>query len=90
LARKKSNRYTGVYFQELQNGDKSYYITYKENKKDVWKKIGKHSEGIREVFCHQKRNEIISKIRLGEDLPYVAAKKASQTFLDIAKQFYDY
>lgn len=90
MARKKSNRYTGVYFQELQNGDKSYYITYKENKKDVWKKIGKHSEGIREVFCHQKRNEIISKIRLGEDLPYVAAKKASQTFLDIAKQFYDY
>ena len=90
MARKKSNRYIGVYSQELQNGDKSYYITYKENKKDVWKKIGKHSEGIREVFCHQKRNEIISKIRLGEDLPHVAAKKVSQTFLDIAKQFYDY
>lgn len=90
MARKKSNRYTGVYFQELQNGDKSYYITYKENKKDVWKKIGLHSEGIREAYCFQKRNEITSKIRLGEELPYIAVRKESQTFLDVAKQFYDY
>lgn len=90
MARKKSNRYTGVYFQELQNGDKSYYITYKENKKDVWKKIGLHSEGIREAYCFQKRNEITSKIRLGEELPHIACRKESQTFLDVAKQFYDY
>jgi site-specific recombinase XerD len=90
MARQKSKRYTGVYFQELQNGDKSYYITYKENKKDVWKKIGLHSEGIREAYCHQKRNEITSKIRLGEDLPHIAVKKESQTLLEIAKQFYDY
>ena len=90
MARKKSNRYTGVYFQELQNCDKSYYITYKENKKDVWKKIGLHSEGIREAYCFQKRNEITSKIRLGEELPHIAVRKESQTFLDVAKQFYDY
>lgn len=90
MARKKSNRYTGVYFQELQNGDKSYYITYKENKKDVWKKIGLHSEGIREAYCFQKRNEITSKIRLGEELPHIAVRKETQTFLDVAKQFYDY
>ena len=90
MARQKSKRYTGVYFQELQNGDKSYYITYKENNKDIWKKIGLHSEGIREAFCHQKRNEITSKIRLGEVLPHFALKKDFQTLLDIAKQFYDY
>ncbi|QEZ89346.1 site-specific tyrosine recombinase, phage integrase family (INT_Rci_Hp1_C domain) [Aliarcobacter cibarius] len=90
MARQKSKRYTGVYFQELQNGDKSYYITYKENNKDIWKKIGLHSEGIREAFCHQKRNEITSKIRLGEELPHFALKKDFQTLLDISKQFYDY
>ncbi|MCT7551356.1 site-specific integrase [Aliarcobacter butzleri] len=90
MARQKSKRYIGVYFQELQNGDKSYYITYKENNKDIWKKIGLHSEGIREAFCHQKRNEITSKIRLGEVLPHFALKKDFQTLLDIAKQFYDY
>lgn len=90
MARQKSKKYTGVYFQELQNGDKSYYITYKENKKDIWKKIGLHSEGIRESYCFQKRNEITSKLRLGEELPHFALKKESQTFLDIANQFYDY
>lgn len=90
MNRQKSKRYTGVYFQELKNGDKSYYITYKENKKDVWKKIGLHSEGIREAYCYQKRNEVTSKIRLGEELPHFAVKKESQTLLEIAKQFYDY
>ena len=63
MARQKSKKYTGVYSQELQNGDKSYYITYKENKKDIWKKIGLHSEGIREAYCFQKRNEITSKLQ---------------------------
>jgi site-specific recombinase XerD len=90
VGRKKSKKYTGVYTQDLKNADKSYYITYKENKKDIWVKIGLHSEGIRENFCHQKRNEIISKIRLGEELPHVANKQKSQSFIEIAEQFYDY
>lgn len=58
--------------------------------KKYGKKIGLHSEGIREAFCHQIRNDITSKLRLGEDLPHIAAKKESQTLLEIAKQFYDY
>lgn len=68
MARIKSNRFTGVYIEELKSGDKSYYIVYKDsNGKKVWQKIGKHSEGIREPYCNQKRNEILNKIRLGED-----------------------
>jgi len=90
MARKKSNKYTGVYYQELKSGDKSYYITYKENSKDIWKKIGKHSEGIREAYCNQMRNEIIMKLRLGEDLPFVATQKSSKTLLELAKEFYNY
>ena len=31
--------------------------------------------GNKESYCHQKRNEITSKIRLGEDLSHVAIKK---------------
>lgn len=88
MTRIKSKKYTGVYTQVLQNGDKSYYITYKENKKDIWKKIGLHSEGIRETYCHQKRNEIVTKLRLGEELPHVA-KKNSLTLNEIAEKFYD-
>ncbi|AXH15178.1 integrase [Malaciobacter mytili LMG 24559] len=86
----KSKKYPGVYYRELSNGDKSYDITYKVDDKKVWLKIGLHSEGIREAFCHQKRNEIVTKQRLGEELPHIASKKNSKTLLELAKEFYDY
>ncbi len=86
----KSKKYPGIYYRELSNGDKSYDITYKVDDKKVWLKIGLHSEGIREAFCHQKRNEIVTKQRLGEELPHVASKKTSKTLLELAKEFYDY
>jgi len=84
----KSKRYTGIYYKELSNNDKSYYITYKENNKKRWLKIGLHSAGIREAYCNNKRNEILTKIRLGEDLPQVA-KKNALTLEDVAKKYYD-
>ena len=85
----KSNKYTGVYFENLQNKDKSYYITYKDNeKKKRWLKIGLHSEGIREAFCNNKRNEITTKLRLGEDLPKVAQRNVL-TLSELAQKFYD-
>ena len=89
MNRKKSNKYTGVYYQELINGDKSYYITYKHNKKDIWKKIGLYSEGIREAYCSQKRNEIVTKIRLGEDLPHVASHNNFKSLVEVAEKFYE-
>ncbi|QKJ27345.1 tyrosine-type recombinase/integrase [Aliarcobacter cibarius] len=88
MARFKSKRYLGVYYQTLKNSDKAYYITYKENNKKVWLKIGLHSEGVREQLCHQKRNEINTKMRLGEDLPEVAKRKA-ETLNEVAKNFFD-
>lgn len=88
MAKVKSKRYTGVYYEELQNGDKSYHITFKENNKKKWIKIGLHSEGIREAYCNNKRNEIVTKIRLGEDLPHVA-KKNIKTLNEISKMCFD-
>ncbi len=45
MNRKKSNKYTGVYYQELINGDKSYYIT------NITKKIfGKKQDFIVKVL----------------------------------------
>ena len=38
MARIKSKKYSGVYYNELNNKDKSYYITYKN---DSEKKFGK-------------------------------------------------
>ena len=84
----KSKKYTGVYYRNLENKDKSYDITYKQNNKKIWLKIGLHSEGIREAFCNQKRNEITTKLRLGEDLPQVA-KRNALTLDEVAKKYYD-
>ena len=88
MERIKSKKYIGVYYQTLQNKDKAYYITYKENNKKKWLKIGLHSEGIREQLCSEKRNEITSKLRLGEDLPEVA-KRNTLTLNEVATKFYD-
>ena len=70
----------GVYFREIKTNskaDKVYYITYKDldfNKK-IWIKIGKYSEGIREAYCNAKRNEILTKQRIGEEPPIIAQRK---------------
>ncbi|AXX84576.1 MULTISPECIES: tyrosine-type recombinase/integrase [Aliarcobacter] len=75
-------RLTGIYFREIITNDKTdkvYYITYKdENNKKIWIKIGKYSEGIRETYCNQKRNEILTKQRNGEEAPVIAARKKKQ------------
>lgn len=87
-------KFTGVYYREtLTNGkpDKTYYITYKDNlSKTKELKIGKFSEGIREAFCNQKRNEIITKLRLGEEPPAaIKNKKKKINFLkDIADKYF--
>ena len=78
----------GVYFKEIEkitiddNGktkttkhDKVYMIRYEHDKKEKWVTIGKYSAGVREAFCVQKRNEILHKLRLGEEPPAIVARK---------------
>lgn len=63
------------------SGDTSYYITYKdENNRLKRLKVGEKSQGITESFCFQKRNEILSKMRLDEDIPIKSRKSKSYTF----------
>ena len=74
----KSKKSIGVYYNELQNGDKAYYITYKDTDAKMRRlKVGLHSAGVREEFCKQKRDEIINKQRLGEEPPAIAIRKKS-------------
>ncbi len=92
MGRKKSKKYNGIYYQELKNGDKSYYITYKDlNGKKIWQKIGLFSEGIREDYCNTKRNEAINIIKNGELPPSILKKMKKKviTFDDIAKEYFD-
>ena len=89
-------KYTGIYYRNSKtNGkpDKTYYITYKDNtNKMVELKIGKFSEGVREAYCNAKRNEIVTKIRLGEVLPTIASKKRITAISvdDISKIYFEY
>ncbi len=87
----KSKRYTGVYSRQLTNGDISYYITYTDvNKKFKTVKIGTRSGGITERYCFNKRNEVINKIRLGED-PFSHLKKGAIVTLDmIASEYFSF
>lgn len=93
LARIKT-KYTGIYYREsITNNkpDKTYYITYKDVDHKMREiKIGKFSEGVREAYCNQKRNEILSKIRLGEEPPLAKKnKKRKKTLLEpIADEYF--
>lgn len=86
----KSNKYTGIYYNELQNGDKAYYITYKDSEAKMKRvKVGLHSAGVREAFCKQKRDEILNNQRLGEDPPAIATRKKSTSikFSDVWEKY---
>ena len=77
---------TGVYYHSLKNGDKVFYFLYKDindlNKnskpKNKWIKVGKYSEGIREQYAFNLRNEQINKMKFGEDNPLVSKKKKKE------------
>ncbi len=57
-----------VQIYSKENGDISYYITYKDLQNKLKRvKIGEKSQGITEHYCYRKRSELINTVRLGED-----------------------
>lgn len=74
-----NTKFNGIFYREsVTNGkfDKTFYIRYKDiNNKDKEIKVGKYSEGYREAYCNQLRNEIITKQRTGEEPPIIATRK---------------
>lgn len=67
-----------------------FVIRYRENNKDRLKTIGKYSQGIRINYCKQIRNEILTKLRLGEEPPTIAKKrsKKEKTLNEIANIYF--
>lgn len=85
---------TGVYYNETEAKDKVYYFTYNDindNKKKKWVKVGKYSEGIREINAFNLRNEQISKMKHGKDISAIATKKKKEliTFGTLAKRYFE-
>lgn len=85
-----SKKYDGIQLYHKKNKDISYYIRYKnEYGKSVRIKVGDKSKGITEPFCKQKRDELINKLRLGEDLPLRQRKEEVVTLNNLAKLYFD-
>jgi len=89
---------TGVFYKQIINEkdkeiDRVYLIRYKsEDKKDKLLVIGKKSEGITIEFSLQKRMEILTKQRFGDEaelLKNKRAKKSIQTLDTLAEIYFD-
>jgi len=89
----KSKKYTGVYIRTLEDKSKTFYIVYKDpiTKKTTRLKIGNSKDGFNETYCHNKRSEILSKLRLGEDLniPILKKKTKHLSLNDIATKYFN-
>jgi integrase len=61
-------KYPGVFYNELKDGDRTYYIVYKDLQtgKKIDLKVGKKSQGITEEFCVRERNKILNDLRIGK------------------------
>jgi len=83
MARVKSKKYTGIYKNELANGDISYSYSFKDADNKMQRiTVGKKSEGISENYASIKRAEAINLIRTGED-PIAHKKKSKFKFEDV-------
>jgi integrase len=92
MAARIKTKFQGVFYREsTTNGkpDKTYYILIKEKgNKLIEVKIGKFSEGIREAYCNVKRNEMLTKSRLGEPVKVKHSKKEKTNFTDLADAYF--
>lgn len=81
----KSKKYQGVYYRELEGGDRSYFLRIRLNGKMKRIPIGKKSAGITEAFCNQEKNRILNATRFGEDLANELrkVKKTDPTFKEL-------
>lgn len=85
-----SKRYDGIQLYHKKNKDISYYVRYKnEYGKSVRIKVGDKSKGITEPFCKQKRDELINKLRLGEDLPLKQRKEQIITINYLSELYFN-
>ena len=94
MAMIKSKKYTGVYYNELENKDKVYYFNYKDkndNNKLKWLKVGKESEGYTQDITKTLRDEQLSKMNHGEDITKVANKKKKEliTLDTLANRYFE-
>lgn len=86
-----SKKYEGVQYYLKANGTKSYYVRYKDEYSKLKRvKIGDDSEGITEVYCRNKRIEILNAQNLGEQPPKIVKnhRKKIITLNEVANKYF--
>lgn len=94
MAMIKSKKYTGVYYNLLEDGDKVFYFNYKDkndNNKLKWVKVGKESDKYTQDITKTLRDEQLSKMNHGEDITKVANKKKKEliTLDTLANRYFE-
>lgn len=90
MGRIKSKKYAGVYLNQLQDGDISYSITYKDDRgKLIRYTVGKKSNGITETFAYNQRATFINKIKHNIDPQAHRKKKEIVTLNNLAKAYFE-
>lgn len=85
----KSKKYEGVYFRDLEGGDRSYFLRIRIDGQTKRIPIGKKSEGITEAFCNKEKARIVNASRFGDDVARELQKvsKKDPTFAELVDHF---
>jgi len=71
-----SKKYEGVQYYLKQNGYKTYYIRFRNEHNRLKRiKIGCETEGVTELYCRNKRVEIINALIKGEQPPKIVKSR---------------
>lgn len=94
MAMIKSKKYTGVYYNLLEDGDKAFYFNYRDkndNNKLKWVNIGKESQGYSQDITKTLRDEQLSKMNHGKDITKVSNKKKKDliTLNSLANRYFE-
>jgi integrase len=86
-----SKKYEGVQYYLKANGSKSFYVRYKDENNQLKRvKIGDEADGTTEVYCKNKRIEIMNAQNKGEQPPKIVKnhRKKILTLDDVANKYF--
>jgi len=88
----KSKKYEGVQHYLKENGYKTYYVRYRDEQNKLKRvKIGCETEGVTEVYCRNKRVEILNALIKGEQPPKIVKSRSRKILtLDyVSKKYFE-
>lgn len=86
-----SKKYEGVQYYIKADGTKSYYVRYKDEENRLKRvKIGDETDGTNEVYCKNKRIEILNAQNKGEQPPKIVKnhRKKVLTLNEVADRYF--